>query len=46
MRPDPKSAENTDGLTVFFLLLGSGHIKAAHRMLMKLTSDWEFNILF
>jgi len=28
MRPDPKKAETTDALAVFFLLLGSGHTKA------------------
>jgi len=36
-RPDPKSAKKTDGLTVFFALLGSSYAKAAHRTLMKLT---------
>jgi len=34
---DPKSAKKTDGLTVFFALLGSAHIKAFCKMLMKLT---------
>jgi len=26
-------------LTVFFALLGSAHVKAAHKMLVKLTTD-------
>jgi len=36
-RKDPESATKTENLTVFFALLGSAHIKAAHKMLMKLT---------
>jgi len=36
-RADPKSAQKTDNLTVFFALLGSAHVKAARRTLMKLT---------
>jgi len=36
---DPKSAKNTDNLTVYFGLLGSVRVKAAQEMLMKLTPD-------
>ncbi len=39
---DPKSAKKNDNLTVFFVLLGSGHVKAASRMLMKVTPEfWD-----
>ncbi len=38
---DPKSAKNTDGLTVFFVRLGSGHIKVARIILMKLTPGFQ-----
>jgi len=38
-RADPKSAKKADGLTVFFALLGSVHVQAVRKMLMKLTSD-------
>ena len=34
---DPKSAKKLLYLTVFFALLGSVQVKAAHRMLVKLT---------
>ncbi len=34
---DPKSAKKTDCLTVFFALLGSARIKAAHKKLVKST---------
>jgi len=34
---DPKSAKKTVKLSFFFVLLGSACVKAAHRMLMKLT---------
>jgi len=34
---DPKIAKKTFNLTVFFALLGSGCVKAAHKMLVKLT---------
>ncbi len=34
---DPESAKKTDGLTVFFVLLESLSIKAARKMLVKLT---------
>jgi len=33
----PKSVIRIDNLTVFFTLLGSVHVKAVHRMLMKLS---------
>jgi len=36
---DPESAKKTDKLSVFLALLGSVHIKAARRTLMKLTPD-------
>ncbi len=39
MRPDLKSAKKTVKLSVFFMLLGSVWVKAACRMLMKLTPD-------
>jgi len=37
MHPDHKSAKKTDGLTVFFALLGFVHVKAARKMLVKST---------
>ncbi len=37
MCSDPESAKKTDGLTVFFVLLGSLCIKVARKMLVKLT---------
>ncbi len=33
----PKAQKKTDNLTVFFALLGSAHVKAGRRSLMKLT---------
>jgi hypothetical protein len=40
LRPQiPKELKNTDDLTVFFTLWGSGHAKAARRMLVKLTPE-------
>ncbi len=42
MCADPESAKKTDNLTVFFALLGSVCIKAARKMLEKLT----LNLLF
>jgi len=43
---ETKSAKNTDNLTVFFGILGSEHIKAVRKMLMKLTHVVNFtNIL-
>ncbi len=41
MPPDPNSTKKTDSLIVFFALLGSARVKAAHKMLMKLTPDEE-----
>jgi len=38
---DPKSAKKTVKLSVVFTLLGSAHVKAAHRTLMKLIADDE-----
>jgi len=40
MHADTKSVKKTDGFTVFFVLLGSTHVKAASKMLMKLTPGW------
>jgi hypothetical protein len=37
MHADPKRAKKTDNLTEFFMLLGSARVKAACRILMKLT---------
>jgi len=37
MLADPKSAKKTDKLTVLYVLLESSSVKAAHKMLMKLT---------
>jgi hypothetical protein len=39
MHKDPESARKTDGLTVFFALLGFDHVKAARKMLVKSTPD-------
>ncbi len=39
MRADPKNAKKTVKLTVFFVHSRSARIKAACRMLMKLTPD-------
>ncbi len=44
MHADPKSAKKTVKLSFFFVLLGSACVKAAHRMLMKLTLDVEFTV--
>jgi len=35
--PDPQSAKKTDNFTVFFAFLGSAHVKALRKMLVKLT---------
>jgi hypothetical protein len=35
----PKAQENTDDLTVFFVLLRSARVKAAHKMFVKSTPD-------
>ena len=40
---DPKSAIKLLNLTVFFALLGSAHVKAARRTLVKLTPDFIFD---
>ena len=37
MHADPKSAIKLLNLTIFLALLGSGHVKAARRTLVKLT---------
>jgi len=34
---DPKSAKHTVKLSLFLVLLGSGHVKAAHKMLVEST---------
>jgi len=34
IRANPESAKKTDDLTVFFVLLGSVSVKAAHKMLV------------
>ena len=38
---DPESAKKQLDLTVFFALLGSASVKAARRMLMKVTPVWH-----
>ena len=48
MLEDPISALKLLNLTFFFALLGSARLKAAHRMLVKLTSDrldWSLLLL-
>ena len=44
-RADPKSAKKTVKLSSFFALFGSGHIKAARKMLVKLTPDHIFSFI-
>jgi hypothetical protein len=39
---NPNSAKQTDVLTVFFALFGSTHVKAARKMLVKLTPRFNF----
>jgi len=39
---DPKSAKNTVKPSVFFMLLGFVHVKAARKMLVKLTPAVNF----
>jgi hypothetical protein len=39
---DSKSAKKTNSLTVFFVLLGSAHLKAVHKLLVKSTQDVNF----
>jgi len=34
-----KSVKKNDDLTVFFALLGSGHVKAVHKMMVKSSPD-------
>ena len=41
MLADPKSAKKLLDLMIFFALLVSAQIKAAHKMLMKLTPEIE-----
>jgi hypothetical protein len=36
----PKSAKKADSLTVFFALLGSGHVKIACKMLIDEIDPW------
>jgi len=43
---DPESIKKTDNLTVFFALSGSKQVKAAPRMLMKLTPVVDFTNMF
>jgi hypothetical protein len=40
---DPESVKNTVQLShqYLFTLLGSAHVKAVHRMLMKLSPEWD-----
>jgi len=38
MLVDPKSIKKIDNLSIFFMLLGSAHVKAVCRTLMKLTT--------
>jgi len=42
---DPKNAEKSNALTVFFPLLRSGRVKTLHKMLVKSTPGWEFTKL-
>jgi len=42
----PKAQKNIDNLTAFFSLLGSAHVKAARRMLMKLTLGFGLFVYF
>jgi len=42
MHPDPKSPKNTVKPSVFFALLGSAHVKAEHKMLVKSTIGHSF----
>jgi len=45
-RTDPKSVKKTDDLTVFFALLGTAHMKAALKTLVKLTPGFKFSAIF
>jgi len=42
----PKVQKKTNGLTVFFALLGSGHVKAACKMLVKSTPGEMISTFF
>ncbi len=37
---DPESIKFFDNLTIILMHLGSAHVKAAHKMLMKLTPEF------
>jgi len=39
MPSDPESAKKTDNFTVFFALLGSAHVKAVCKLLVKSNPD-------
>jgi hypothetical protein len=41
MQADPKSAKNTNSLTVFLALLGYASLKAVRKNLVKLTPDLD-----
>jgi len=41
MLEDPKSVKIQSSHQYFFALLGSSYVKAAHKMLMKLTIDYD-----
>ncbi len=45
MLADPKSANQTDSLTVFFALLGSARVKAASKMLVKSIPDFQIEAI-
>jgi len=42
---DPKSSKKIDNLTIFFPLLGSAHVKAAQKTLMKLAPGCREEVL-
>jgi len=46
MHEDLNSAKNTTNLSVFFTLLGSAHVKAARKMLMKYITGVNFTNMF
>ena len=41
VRTDPKNIKIKSSCHYLFVLLGSAHVKALHKMLMKLTPDFE-----
>ena len=45
MHADTKITKKTDGLTVFFVLLGSGRAKAARKILVKLTPSRRISLI-